>query len=114
MSTSRRLGAPQPDFTDLKVEVSLSPEVALFARLRDKWKLLPHDDSSQLAHYVPGADELPFVGKLREELLACAAEMKYKRADYREFIQLCLMYLRAPGVPQASVSFQLPGALHKA
>jgi hypothetical protein len=56
--------------------------------------LLPHDDISHLAHYDPGDSELPFMGKLRDELTACAGKMlNYKRGDYHEFVQLCLMYI---------------------
>ncbi|KAJ8409940.1 hypothetical protein AAFF_G00209810 [Aldrovandia affinis] len=49
-------------------EKSHSPEVALFAHLRDNWNLVPHDDSSSLSRYIPGDTEPLFLGKLRAEL----------------------------------------------
>ncbi|KAJ8373704.1 hypothetical protein SKAU_G00042840 [Synaphobranchus kaupii] len=102
-------------FTDLKVETSRSPEVTLFTRLRDNWNLVPHEYSGPLSCYIPGDAEPPFLGKLRAELTVCAAGvLDYKRGDYREFVQLCLVYLGAAGAAQTPVTFQRPGALHKA
>ena len=69
-------------FTDLKMETSHSPEVTLFTRLRDNWNLLPHKDSGPLSRYIPGDAEPPFLGKLRAELIVCAAGvLDYKRGD---------------------------------
>ncbi|KAJ4945458.1 hypothetical protein JOQ06_023143 [Pogonophryne albipinna] len=102
-------------FTDLKVKTSRSPEVTLFTRLRDNWDLVPHKDSGQLSRYIPDEAEPPFLGKLRAELIACAAGvLDYKRGDYREFVQLCLVYLGADSAAHTPVTFQRPGALHKA
>ncbi|KAJ8400825.1 hypothetical protein AAFF_G00391790 [Aldrovandia affinis] len=98
-------------FTDLKVETSCSPEVALFARLQDNWNLVPHDDIGPLSRCIPGDTKPPFLGKLRAELTACAAGvLDCKQGDNREFVQLCLVYLGAPGAAQTTVTFQRPGA----
>ncbi len=102
-------------FTDLKVESSRSPEVTLFTRRRENWNLLPQESSSQWPRYIPGNTEQPFLGKLHAELVRCAKEViDYKRGDYREFVQLCLVFLDADGEEQTPVTFQRPGALHKA
>ncbi|KAJ4925994.1 hypothetical protein JOQ06_008179, partial [Pogonophryne albipinna] len=102
-------------FTDLKVETSRSPEVTLFTRLREKWNLLPQESSSQWSRYIPGNTEQPLLGKLRAELVRCAKEVTdHKRGDYREFVQLCLVFLDTGGEEQTAVTFQRPGALHKA
>ncbi|XP_033962512.1 uncharacterized protein [Pseudochaenichthys georgianus] len=102
-------------FTDLKVETSRSPEVTLFTRLREKWNLLPQESSSQCSRYIPGNTEQPLLGKLRAELVRCAKEVTdHKRGDYREFVHLCLVFLDAGGEEQNAVTFQRPGALHKA
>ena len=84
--------------------MSRSPEVTLFTRLRDNWNLVPC--------YIPGDAEPPFLGKLHAELNVCAAGvLDYKRGDYREFVQLCLVYLGAVGAAQTQVTFQQPGAM---
>ena len=102
-------------FTNLKVEMSRSPEVTLFTRLRDNWNLLPHEHSSGLSCYHPGEAEPSFLGELRAELTKCAAGvLHYKRGDYREFVQLCLVYLGVASAAQTPVTFKWPGALHKA
>ncbi len=102
-------------FTDLKVESSRSPEVTLFTRLREKWNLLPQESSSQWSRYIPGNTEQPLLGNLRAELVRCAKEVTdHKRGDYHEFVQLCLVFLDADGEEQTAVTFQRPGALHKA
>ena len=102
-------------FKDLKVEMSRSPEVALFTHLRDNWNLVPHDSSGPLSRYVPGDAEQPFLAELRAELTVCAAGViDHKRGDYREFVELCLVYLGEDGEGQTPITFQRPGALHKA
>ncbi|XP_062273543.1 uncharacterized protein LOC133979114 [Scomber scombrus] len=102
-------------FTHLKVESSRSPEVTLFTRLRENWKLLPQESSTQWSRYIPANTEQPFLGKLRAELLTCAKEViDYKRGDYRECVQLCLVFLDADGEEQTALTLQRPGALHKA
>ncbi|KAJ4939198.1 hypothetical protein JOQ06_028654 [Pogonophryne albipinna] len=102
-------------FTDLKVETSRSPEVTLFTRLREKWNLLPQESSSQWSRYIPGNTEQPLLGKLCAELVRCAKEVTdHKRGDYREFVQLCLVFLDEGGEEQTAVTFQRPGVLHKA
>ncbi|KAJ8364470.1 hypothetical protein SKAU_G00133010 [Synaphobranchus kaupii] len=71
--------------------------------------------SGPLSCYIPGDAEPPFLGKLHAELTVCAAGvLDYKRGDYRKFVQLCLVYLGAAGATQTPVTFQRPGALHKA
>ncbi|XP_053180548.1 uncharacterized protein LOC128364085 [Scomber japonicus] len=102
-------------FTDLKVESSCSPEVTLFTRLRQNWNLLPQESSSQWSRYIPGNTEQPFLAKLRAELVRCAKEViDYKQNDYCEFVQLCLVFVDTDGEEQTPVTFQRPGALHKA
>ncbi|KAJ4930285.1 hypothetical protein JOQ06_019290 [Pogonophryne albipinna] len=102
-------------FTNLKVEASRSPEVTLFKRLQDNWNLLPHKYSGPLSRYITANAEQPFLGKLRAELtVSAAAVIDYKRGDYHEFVQLCLVYLGADDAAQTPVNFQRPGALHKA
>ncbi len=83
--------------------------------LRDKWNLLPQESSSQWSRYIPGNTEQPLLGNLRAELVRCAKEVTdHNRGDYHEFVQLCLVFLDADGEEQTAVTFQRPGALHKA
>ncbi|KAJ8369049.1 hypothetical protein SKAU_G00090770 [Synaphobranchus kaupii] len=90
-------------------------EVLLSHIFTDLKNLVPHEYSGPLSCYIPGDAEPPFLGKLHAELTVCAAGvLDYKRGDYREFVQLCLVYLGAAGAAQTPVTFQRPGALHKA
>ena len=87
----------------------------LFTRLRENWNLLPQESSSQWSCYIPGNTEQPLLGNLRAELVRCATEVtEHKRGDNHEFVQLCLVFLDADGEEQTAVTFQRPGALHKA
>ncbi|KAJ8395381.1 hypothetical protein AAFF_G00033660 [Aldrovandia affinis] len=97
-------------FTNLKVETSRSPEVALFARLRHNWNLVTHDDSGPMSRYIPGDAEPPFLRKLRAELTACAAGvLDYKRVRAAvSCVSGCTL-----GAAQTPVTFQRLGVLHK-
>ena len=96
-------------FTDLKVEPSRSPDVTVFVRLQDHWNLVP------LSRYVRADDEPLFLSEMRAELTAYATGvLEFRRGDYREFVQLCIVYLGVPGVVPSPVTFQRPGAMHKA
>lgn len=108
MSTPHWLDSPEPGF--------YRPEggVATLARDHPIYMLLPHESTSQWSRYIPGKRENPFLGRLRADLIRCAKEVTdYKRGDYSEFVQLCLVFLDVDGEEQTPVTFQRPGALHK-
>ena len=99
-------------FNDLNVETSRSPEVPLFKWLRDNWDQVSQKDSGPLSCYIADKAAPPFLGLMRADLIACTAGVvAYKRGDYEEFAQLCLVYLGAADTP---VVLQRPGAMHKA
>ncbi|CAB1416640.1 unnamed protein product, partial [Pleuronectes platessa] len=83
-------GTPPPMCT-LHWDSKLTP------MLTDNWDLVPHKDSRPLSCFIPDEVEPPFLGKfLRAELIAfTAGVLDYKRGDYSEFVQLCLVYLGA-------------------
>ena len=101
-------------FADLKIEASKSPDVTLFTRLRTNWDLMPHDSSDILpfrpADHGLAAREL--LSAMKDESIAVATEgVEFLRDDYREFTELSLLYLSSVN---NKVTFQRPGALHKA
>ena len=101
-------------FNYLKIEVSKSPDVTLFTRLRSNWDVRPHD-SSHILPFCPANYSLQAQGLLavmKEEVVSLAAEqVEFLRDDYREFTELSLLYLSST---KGEVTFQRPGALHKA
>lgn len=101
-------------FNKLKIEISQSPDVTLFKRLRSNWHLLPHS-SEQASIFQPSSfskEAQELLAMLRDETIACAASTKeYVRDDYKECVELSLLFLNASvGV----VQFRCPGAMHKA
>jgi hypothetical protein len=102
-------------FEDLKVETSKSPDVMVFSRLRKNWNLVPHESEEPLGRLdVSGySDEAQiYISEWRAEVLQLAhSQIDLKRDDYKEFLQLCVVYLD-PDSP--ATTFKSPGALHKA
>lgn len=102
-------------FNDLQIETSRSPEVTLFARFRKNFELLPHSDQPLVHMDVNNYDEeaKTLLDKWRNDVLQTMnTEKDLKRDDYREFIELCIMFL---GSAQTTTpNFKQPGAIHKA
>ena len=101
-------------FEDLKIEVSRSPEVALFVRLRENWDTVLKDPPYQDLSLDGVDDEAKlFIVQLKEELgEVSAAKVDYLRDDYRELLELALLFTSEDSPP--TFSFKRPGALHKA
>ena len=76
--------------------------------------MIPHSSSEDVARldlnsFQGKAREL--VVELRENVLSlCRSQRSFKRDDYREFIDLCILYLD----DTQPANFRKPGALHKA
>ena len=52
------------------------------------------DETIPLLQHSPGDTEPAFLGELRAEFVACAEEvLSFKRSDYREIVDLCLLYI---------------------
>ena len=94
-------------FDDLRIKTSMSPEVALFKRYRTNFELMSRFE----VHELPPAGEC-LLRECRDDILQLAARtVEYRRDDYREFAQLCVIYLNADSPP---VQLKRPGAMHKA
>ena len=104
-------------FRDLKIEVSKSPEVSVFQRLRLNWESLPHEGvpTVQLSRFDDSAyceaaqmvlHELRVAGRL-----AAQSSIDLRRDDYKEFAKLCDLYLSDD---DAHVNLMRPGAIHQA
>lgn len=104
-------------FTSLKIEGSKSPDVALFSRFRANYEMLQHScEDSLLSKFDPTpCSDLAknFITTWQAEaLMAAKSNSKFQREDYKEFSELCEIYLREGG--DEKVTFRRPGALHKA
>ena len=100
-------------FKDLDIEVSKSPAVTVFQRFRKNFDMLPHKDEvlSQIDTSSYSEDVQLLVKQWMADLLPLLqSELNLKRDDYREFVELCLVFLGA----EDTVTFRKPGALHKA
>lgn len=104
-------------FDALKIEVSKSPEVSMFVRFRENFNMLEHDCAArELSRVnVPADRSGELMLKLcAEHVLKLATEKtNFCRDDYKEFAQLCVVFLRGTS-DDHMVKFQRPGALHKA
>jgi hypothetical protein len=106
-------------FESLKIEVSKSPDVTLFTRFRKNFERLEtHRSASQRLSRFDATkfneNVKPFIDKCREHVIQIAtSESSFRRDDYKEFAELCLVYLDGE-VAEQNVTFKRPGALHKA
>jgi hypothetical protein len=107
-------------FDDLKIETSKSPDVTLFTRYRKHFAMVHApsrgiDDS--LARFNSNSFSLAsqsFVDSCRASVLQLAtSEISLRRDDYREFAELCIVFLDGEDADHP-ITFKRPGALHKA
>ena len=104
-------------FTDLQIEASKSPDITLFVRFRKNFELLPHEPLTRFNPIAYGDAALRLLEDWRTSILELAhSELSLCRDDYREFVELCTVFLNdeMPGRSGQSVTFKRPGALHKA
>ena len=89
-------------WNDLAIEKSSGPKTAVFQKLSEVWT----DLDFSAAIYLPSVDpECEAVRLLSEK-------QTYLRDDYKEVVELSLLYLGA--IERKSVSFRRPGAMHQA
>jgi len=88
------------------------PDSALFKRFSEHWTLIDRDQC-RAASTDPYAANL--VASFRNDIIEFAVkqlELEQPRDDYREFIELSLIYLGS--TPSRGIHFQMPGAIHQA
>ena len=84
------------------------PHLALFKRFRETWTKLDKNI------YITGSNEVPdsvrstILGFLEHHL----STQKQKRDDYRELLELTMIFLG--GIPKNGISFCIPGAVNHA
>ena len=106
-------------FESLEIEVSKSPDMTLFTRFRKNFERLETHRSAteRLSRFDDtefDENAKPFVDKCREHVLQIAgSESSFRRDDYKEFAELCLVFLDGEA-GEHKVTFKRPGALHKA
>jgi len=102
-------------FTDLKIEVSKSPEVSVFSRFKKQFESVPHTSKEILSLFDSGSyfnETKTLVMKWRNEAINHAiSSAEHQRDDYKEFSELCLLYLNHF---DGDFKFKRPGAMHKA
>ena len=95
---------------DLGIEVSKAPEVQIFERFKSNFESQPYKDSSNfLLPSFPGT-----LDDKKAEIISLvknALQQDFSRGDYKELLQLVLVYL---GSPPKDFKMRRPGALHKA
>ena len=105
-------------FNDLKIETSKSPEVMVFARFRKTYSLIPQDfEDSESLNILNISDYSDECKDLIEnwqknviEILTDIDEKQQPRDDYKELLDLTLVFLGGKKLK----NFRRPGALHKA
>ena len=104
-------------FHDLKIEVSKSPGVSVFQRLRQNWGSLPQEGvpKEQLSRFDDSVYDDAAQTLLRELRITARetaqSSIDLRRDDYKEFAKLCDLYLSDD---DANVNFMRPGAIHHA
>ena len=93
------------------VEVSKSPDISVFSRLKEHFESLQYNNVDNLNH--PQIPEILAEKKI-EIISLCEDALKthFVRGDYKELLTLTLVYLNAK--PESFKAFQRPGAFHKA
>jgi len=91
---------------------SSGPEILIFKRFKAYWPNIVNND------YKPGVEDtvvavaLVDVSADVKEFVISQLELTHQRDDYRELLELALIFLG--GSPPRGVSFRKPGAIHRA
>ena len=92
--------------------VKSSPEVPLFKRFQSRWQYIDHDKyETGVANDVV----LQLIRDIKDDIIEFAnlyLEQQQPREDYREFLELVMVFLGA--VPSRCVRFMAPGPMHHA
>lgn len=95
-------------FNDLKIEAPKSPEVSLFSRFKKYFEHLPHSSNMEISKISTedhNQQATIFIQQCTEETIdLLGAKTNYSRDDYKEFGQLCLLYMGA----RENIAFKRP------
>ena len=101
-------------FSALLTEQSRSPDITLFLNFRDMWPMIDQtkyttarDDESTLHRIQPWREET--VSFAQDQLLR-----EHPRDDYKELLELVIIFLGSVPHRQTAVRFHAPGAVHRA
>jgi len=106
-------------FNDLNVETSKSGEYMIFSRFKKHFDKVPHGSDETLSSFdkcsvASDSTTLALITEWQEKAVAVAeAVVQHQREDYKEFTELCLLYLDNVDKSR-SFKFHRPGAVHKA
>lgn len=99
-------------FEKTAVGTSTGPEILIFKRFKEQW-LFVDQDRFQVASTDHSVETM--VAPFRTDIIEFAKthlQSKQPRDDYREFLELSILFLG--DVPVRGVRFQVPGAMHRA
>jgi len=88
---------------------SSAPEVLLFKRFQQNWSFIDQ------TNYQTGSEFDDIIDRVKQEILEFAKNQLLRqsvRDDYREFIDLVVIFLG--GSPERGISFMAPGPMHHA
>lgn len=96
------------------VEGSSRPEIHLFKRFKEQWDFIDKErfHAGPTDDYVWGA-----IADVWDEIVEFAQSQlhdKQARDDYREFLELCVIFVGDGEVPSQGVHIMAPGAMHHA
>lgn len=100
----------QAVFSYVKVTVMNGPDIPLFKRFKNFWKNV---DTTHFRIYSTFKNSYKYLKHVENEIsLFCTQRLNdnFPRDDYREFIELILIFLG--GSPPRGIKFRQPGAYH--
>lgn len=106
-------------FNDLNIEASKSGEYMVFSRFKKHFQEVPHGSDETLSYLdnssiTSNAQALSLITEWQEKTVDLAEAVgEHQRGDYKEFTELCLLYLDNVDKSR-SFKFRRPGAVHKA
>lgn len=95
-------------------EVSQGPDITIFETFRDCWQQLDRTEFSTAADdEATNADIQPWAESTVDQC-QCLLKQKHPRDDYKELLQLTVIFLGAVPHEQQHPTFMTPGAVHRA
>lgn len=97
-------------FSALVPEVSQSPDIAIFQHFKDFWPFAETSD------YQTADENVKSQAWVADTVAFCQEQLQHKhpREDYRELLELVVIYLGGLPHGRKEVTFKKPGALHRA
>ena len=99
-------------FTSITGEVSKGPDITIFTSFRENWSNVEHKEYRTA---VTNEEMIPKIIEWKDDIISFAEnalQEQHPRADYRELLELVIIFLGAK--PPNGVRFRAPGPVHRA